>query len=664
MVGEKMKKIRNLLINIILNGLIISALIIIASGTITFLGSCHKHEHTIVIDPKVDPTCTSEGLTEGSHCQECGKIIVPQEKITKLDHQPETVAGYDATCKKEGMTDTIKCHVCGTILEEAQTIPIKDHTYGDWVVVQEPTYTSPGRKIRVCSFCYYRESESVEVLDANKHLEEIASLIVLPKETDHNLDLPTKIEDVTISWQSSNENLISSKGILGEVPSQNTTVTLKAILTVEGFTKECSYQVVYLAVSNSEKLEKTMAKITFPDVITTNLFFMKNLEYDIVATYNSDNQSYLTNEGIVYPQQEEVTVFLTILLALGDDTMEKTFELKIAPKIIINKPHQILEYAKELDLTSQTGLKKANDRIVLADDKIEATYVSKEISTIAFKSLVGSWAAISSTNATCELQISIKVDGVWSDFITYSPWGLGLKNASYDQTKNLIKLNDDEVMVLNGKTATAIKYMITLRRNSLNDNSPALSLVSFALDASSYSYQVDTSKLPTYVCYDVPKLYQGAVPVIGGSICSATSTTMLLKYRGFNFSDKDEFEHRYIAGIVKDYGNDIYGNWVYNTVTMGGYGLNAYVARMYSVDELMYHLATVGPVALSVKGQMTSTAKDYYTNGHLIVAIGYKYINNTLYIICNDPNVPTVYCEYSLSVINNTWRNIAYVVEK
>ena len=77
----------------------------------------------------------------------------------------------------------------------------------------------------------------------------------------------------------------------------------------------------------------------------------------------------------------------------------------------------------------------------------------------------------------------------------------------------------------------------------------------------------------------------------------------------------DEYENRYIANLVADRGHNspTYGNWVYNTVTMGGYGLNAYVARMYSIEELLYHLAYVGPVSLSMKGQMTSNLKDYYT---------------------------------------------------
>ena len=315
-------------------------------------------------------------------------------------------------------------------------------------------------------------------------------------------------------------------------------------------------------------------------------------------------------------------------------------------------------------MTNQTGLEIKNNRLVLKDGVTEATYVSDEIITKEFTSLVGSWAAISSTTSTCELFVSVKVGSTWSDYITYGKWGLGLENASYDQTNSLIKLVTDEVKVLNNQKGSAIKYKIVLKRNSTSVDSPALSLVSFALEIPSYSYYVRTSELPDYVCYDVPRLYQQVVPTIGGSICSATSTTMMLNYKGLSFKDKDSlYEHRYMASIVRDYGNKIYGNWVYNTAAMGGYGFNAYVARMYSVDELRYYLANYGPVALTVKGTMISSEKTYTTNGHLIVAIGYKYVNNELYIICNDPNVANVYCEYSLTVINNTWRMVGYVME-
>lgn len=44
------------------------------------------HEHTIVIDEAIEPTCTEDGLTSGMHCEVCGEIIVAQEKINALGH--------------------------------------------------------------------------------------------------------------------------------------------------------------------------------------------------------------------------------------------------------------------------------------------------------------------------------------------------------------------------------------------------------------------------------------------------------------------------------------------------------------------------------------------------------------------------------------------------
>ncbi|MFR7880676.1 MAG: hypothetical protein ACLU5J_03760 [Christensenellales bacterium] len=98
--------------------------------------------------------------------------------------------------------------------------------------------------------------------------------------------------------------------------------------------------------------------------------------------------------------------------------MEKTFDLKLAKYEPDVKNHQIIEYAKDFDINTQENLSISNDGLVLADDTVTATYYSKEINTLGFTSLVGSWSAISSTDATCELKISVKVDDVWSEYIT------------------------------------------------------------------------------------------------------------------------------------------------------------------------------------------------------------------------------------------------------
>ena len=42
--------------------------------------------HTPVTDPAVPPTATANGLTEGSHCAVCGKVLVAQKPIPRLDN--------------------------------------------------------------------------------------------------------------------------------------------------------------------------------------------------------------------------------------------------------------------------------------------------------------------------------------------------------------------------------------------------------------------------------------------------------------------------------------------------------------------------------------------------------------------------------------------------
>ena len=104
---------------------------------------------------------------------------------------------------------------------------------------------------------------------------------------------------------------------------------------------------------------------------------------------------------------------------------------------------------------------------------------------------------------------------------------------------------------------------------------------------------------------------------------------------------------------------------------MGAFGLDSYVKHLYSWEELKYHLATVGPVGASIAGN----AILYNTNGHLIVARGYRVVDGKTYVICNDPNINQrfgndkdgnpyfVYYEFPLETFMNFWRGTIYVVE-
>ncbi len=79
--------------------------------------------HAIVIDPAVEPTCNKSGLTEGSHCANCGEVIVAQQPIAALGH-----------------------------------------TYGDWMVSKVPSCTEKGEESRFCSVCSAKDTKELAML--------------------------------------------------------------------------------------------------------------------------------------------------------------------------------------------------------------------------------------------------------------------------------------------------------------------------------------------------------------------------------------------------------------------------------------------------------------------------------------------------------------------
>ncbi len=89
--------------------------------------------HALEILPGVDPTCSANGLTEGSYCSICGKVISLREQISKLPHT------YTSGCDED-------CDVCG----EKRTT---DHSFGEWEVVKEATKKHEGEENRNCTIC-------------------------------------------------------------------------------------------------------------------------------------------------------------------------------------------------------------------------------------------------------------------------------------------------------------------------------------------------------------------------------------------------------------------------------------------------------------------------------------------------------------------------------
>lgn len=467
---------------------------------------------------------------------------------------------------------------------------------------------------------------------------------------------------INVKWNSSDPTLIDDDGNVITYPLNDTNVifTLTLELNETIVTKE--YTVTLKAVSFEELVNEAIVDAHIDPIISgKEIYLPTSFRYNIKGVWKSSNEAIVTSDGNVVGGNDYEYITFKLTLTLGDKQMEKDIKFLL----LNNKENLVIDRAPFFNESQMDGVHKDGKYLVLDDDKLSGTYTSNEFEMKSFTDLVPTWDALTSTTATVLFSLQVCVNGTWSKYFTYSKagWGLGLNNGCTNQSDSVAKLDEDTIMILNSQSANKARYQVKLERTDLNLESPKLNLVALASTLVSSSKTFDLSKLPNNVLYNVPKLYQREVPSIGGSICSPTSCTMLLKYKGLDFSSKDTYEHRYIANLAYDHGNKIYGNWTYCCVTMGAFGVNAYFARLSGVEELAYHLAYVGPCAISVRGTMISNAANYYTAGHLLVLKGYTYNDGVLTFIANDPNVQGVECTYSKDVITDVWRKAIYVVE-
>lgn len=118
-------------------------------------------EHIIVIDEEVAPTCSSTGLTKGSHCSKCGKIFENQAIIEKLEHSYETLI-VNPTCVSMGYTVFI-CSNCNYNYKDNYVEGLNNHILSSKTVVS-PTCFSTGITRTECSLCDYYVEETIPVL--------------------------------------------------------------------------------------------------------------------------------------------------------------------------------------------------------------------------------------------------------------------------------------------------------------------------------------------------------------------------------------------------------------------------------------------------------------------------------------------------------------------
>ena len=116
----------------------------------------------IVKDVAVAPTCTETGLTEGSHCGDCNKILIAQKVVSSTNHTEVIDPAVAATCTETGLTEGSHCSVCNKILVAQKTVSALNHSFTNYISNDDATCTEDGTKTAKCDRCDVTDTQSDE----------------------------------------------------------------------------------------------------------------------------------------------------------------------------------------------------------------------------------------------------------------------------------------------------------------------------------------------------------------------------------------------------------------------------------------------------------------------------------------------------------------------
>lgn len=127
-----------------------------------------NHAGPIADDAAVPATCTSTGLTAGTHCTACGAIVVAQTETPKDPKNHTNVVKDDAvdpTCTETGLTEGSHCEGCKAVIVAQQTTPALDHAWDAGVVTKKATRAEDGVKTYTCTRdASHKKTEAIPAL--------------------------------------------------------------------------------------------------------------------------------------------------------------------------------------------------------------------------------------------------------------------------------------------------------------------------------------------------------------------------------------------------------------------------------------------------------------------------------------------------------------------
>ena len=462
----------------------------------------------------------------------------------------------------------------------------------------------------------------------------------------------TTVEETTVEETSVEETSVEETSV-EETSVEETTIeeTTTVATTVEETTVE-ETSVEETSVEETTVEETTVEETTIEETTVEETTVKETTIEETTVEETSVEETTVEETTIEETTTEEITteeVTTEEVTTINPDIYKN--ETKLFARSVM---FSAIELEGEFD-----SLMFKDGGLVLTEGATAGTFISGEVNMGgSFKKMVTSWNA-TSTGGTVEVSVAIKLDdGSFTDWYSWGEW-TAIRGNSGSKTKEDSngKINVD-ILTLNNECQGIIKFKIDIKQTT--DHSPILHNVTFACNKADSSLTFTETEA---VKLDVPYRRQQDVPEIGGSICSATSLSMVMLYHGEEIEGTDGIAD--VAWGVRDYGAEIFGNWAFNVAYAGELGYNTYV-DFFDVDDIKYAVSTGHPIVCSIKvtrGQLAASGfRGYTTNGHLICIVGYEVRDGQMWLLVNDPAHPEVTALLESDFVN-VYRGVSYIVQ-
>ena len=157
-----------------------------------------------------EATCEENGIKTYT-CATCGSTKT--EDIKALGHKEVKDAAVAATCEKDGLTEGSHCSVCNKVLTEQKKVPATGHKFSSWKTISQATVFSPEKQSHSCSAC--GKSEQREVGSALQKTIRVSATSLPLKTKQKTTALRVSglaAGDSIVSWKSNNTKVVRVSG--------------------------------------------------------------------------------------------------------------------------------------------------------------------------------------------------------------------------------------------------------------------------------------------------------------------------------------------------------------------------------------------------------------------------------------------------------------------